>query len=75
MSQMSEKLTNESEYNFSGPSPTFDKYMKLNIKQSNMRKVASDAGPNRAGLFTRASQVAFLAKVGLGGDFYNRLAH
>ena len=40
-----------------------------NIKQSNMTKIPSDAGPNRAGLFARASVLKLLAKLELGGDF------
>ena len=51
------------------PSPTFDKNMEKNLKQVYSDKISSDAGPNRAGLFVRASLVAFLAKVERGGDF------
>ena len=43
--------------------------MTQNVKQSNMRKMTSDAGPNRAGLFAHASSGGLLAKLVQGGDF------
>ena len=44
--------------------------MKQNVKQKLSDELSSDACPNRAGLFALASDIAFLAKLGRGGDFY-----
>jgi len=49
--------------------------MTQSVKQSRIENITSDAGPNRAGLFVRASGGDLLAKLGRDGDFYNRFAH
>ena len=49
--------------------------MKQDIKQLHSNKISSDTCPNRAGLFALVSRNNLLAKLGRGGDFYNRSAH
>ena len=69
------KINESNEYNFLHPSPNFVNNMTQNIKQKHSEKLSSDACPNRAWLFALASRNNLLAKLGRGGDFYNRYAH
>ena len=57
------------------PSPNFEHSMEHILKQNKSDLNSCDTGPNRAGLFARVSRITLLAKLGLGGDFYNRSAH